>query len=424
MDFSALNDIPKLVSPRWDAIIGYGAGALCSLQCMKSTWRGSKEILNAFCGEESYRDRIQKAATDNLNIFSNAKNMTVGSDSFRTRFKHFQDGLENLFIGGITGLFAYLLFFEVFDQSKTQPSAKPEPYGTFEQTFKSSVQNAKKQVDPFQEKNCFAAIIFHPNVHSQLVQCQTKGYLSPTFDFESIHHPAQREIAASCLKAYELFLKARSLFVNDPVFEEAIDQYTSDNPEISLIEGPKSQVQVSTAKPQTGRQPRAVTLFNNQNWNLLDPIVQNYFALLQGEIGTVVKQSEEYLNRHQDRLDYHKTNNMTMNWAPISIDIAQACDKNFFNKLPFGGKELTSLFCKEYSELKHDLDEAENTYLATKRELSLDYVSMSCEKRRDQYLAGLNEQNTLLNRRQFKFYDTCRKSEDQKQQEALSRKNP
>lgn len=421
MDFSALNDIPKLISPRWDAIIGYGAGALCTVQCIKSTWRGSKEILNAFCGEDSYRKRIQDAATDNLNVLSNTKNMVVGSDSFSKRFKHFQNGLEDLFIGGFTGLFAYLLFFEVFSQTNSQPPKQPDPSGQFEQDFRANFQNSKKQVDPYQEKNCFWAIFSHPNVHSQLTDCHQKGFLSEDYDFSSIQNEATKQEVSSCLRTHELFLKARSLFIDDPTFVEAIDKYTREHPGELLIEGPQVQEQkgISVSQAQEDEN-RAVTVFNNQNWNQLDPIVQNYFDLLKKRIDGVVRQSEEYLTRHQNRLKYYRENQMQVSWAPISIDLATACDLNFFNKLPFAGKDLTSRMCGAYKKLQDDLTAAEVRFTSTKADLSLDFAEMSCDDRRESYLKGLTESNTQLNWRQFRFYDQSRQEKERNIQRALS----
>lgn len=341
-------EISSFISVKWDQLAGYTTGAGLALQSLKSAYLGSKNLLSAFHGSGTYKERIQKAADDNLNILSNTKNFIVGSDTFSKRFSHITSAIENFSISLITGLFSYILIFEYFKETQTNDdfsnNSSTQNYNLTKeqiagQLLSNSIKSAKKHEDELTLLR-FA----HEFINDERTS-YCAGLANATQNTsKKIEDYKARELAG-CMEHQILLKKYDEGYKNNKALNALKTHYlehqTAKSPPILEIKDTKTH--------STSLTPNSVALSQIPNIEPEQQALEVYIRKLKKDESDrrVKEMFEQYQVLADDSANRYESfkNRMRQNLGPITFNTAAFCEKirshNFL-------KNMLQEYCEPY----------------------------------------------------------------------------
>lgn len=349
--------ISSMISVRWDQLLGYTAGTGLALQSVKSAYLGLKEMVATFHGSETYRMRIERAATDNLNILSNAKNFTLGADTLSQRFNHFTNGLENLFISAVTGLFSYLLFFKAFE-SHGVPSETSLPDTTqLNEKFNEDLRKASSASQAFKMNSCLISNFFHPTSEAKLRYCTDKGYYSDEYhlpeDLTNLSEANKIDIF-SCLKQKIVDNLFKS-FLNQPEIQRQLKALPYENAEQTthLIEDASKNKELAKTNSTKDLSTKITKAERDLLRKDLDALLTNFYE----DFKSIYNGYDSYVEGYKERRAHHITHTMTKILGPFKFHFDIACDNKTFDQLPMVNN-FDQTYCQKYNNLKKSVQVA------------------------------------------------------------------
>lgn len=334
------------ITVNWRSLVCYGIAGAFSVQSILSIKRGLASFASSFCGSTPLNNRIKLAKENNL--FTGLKIACIGNDSLAERISLLTNGLENLVIGGVCGLIAFIVFQKGTLATANTPHITPPPPEEF---------SWKEQAQAFEE-------LYY---NQSMASINQKKHLQfSEFGRKYVKDPECASLLAQAPSEPVPFALARKIYdcIFDHFLADIYNKKYSNSPELTAffndIQNPAAGISMSSSAslslaspseapspaPEEAKKIKAVLVEFTDSY-LPSLYQQNLQELLDNQFYPLKQISEK-------RLAYYKDAQMKKRFGPFEIHLDQICDQGYLSNHSLA-YQLEAKLCDEYREHQSQL---------------------------------------------------------------------